>query len=45
VKGLAIDTSYTRGTLWQWRYGPAGEKVALTLTDGTTRTLKLGDYY
>jgi len=45
VKGLAVDTSYTRGTLWQWRYGPAGEKVALTLTDGTTRTLTLADYY
>lgn len=45
VKGLPIDTSYTRGSLWQWRYGPAGEKVALKLTDGTTRTLKLADYY
>jgi Aspartyl protease len=45
VKGFPIDTSYTRGSLWQWRYGPAGEKVALKLTDGTTRTLKLADYY
>jgi hypothetical protein len=45
VNGRAIDDSYTRGLLWQWRYGPAGRRVTLKLADGTTRTLKLTDYY
>lgn len=45
VDGRPIDDSYTRGLLWQWRYGPAGSRVTLKLADGTTRILKLADYY
>jgi hypothetical protein len=45
VNGRAIDDSYTRGLLWQWRYGPAGSQVTLKLADGTKRALKLADYY
>jgi hypothetical protein len=45
VNGRPIDGSYTRGLLWQWRYGQAGTRVALKLADGTTRVLKLADYY
>lgn len=45
VDGRPIDGSYTRGLLWQWRYGPAGSRITLKLADGTTRMLKLADYY
>ncbi|CAH0355108.1 MULTISPECIES: PDZ domain-containing protein [unclassified Sphingobium] len=45
VDGRPIDDSYTRGLLWQWRYGPAGSRVTLKVADGTTRILKLADYY
>lgn len=45
VNGRAIDDSYTRGLLWQWRYGPAGSRVTLKLANGTTRILELADYY
>lgn len=45
VNGRPIDGSYTRGLLWQWRYGQAGTRVTLKLADGTTRTLRLADYY
>jgi len=45
VDSRPIDDSYTRGLLWQWRYGPAGRRVTLKLADGTTRILKLADYY
>ncbi|WP_262827273.1 aspartyl protease family protein [Sphingomonas sp. A2-49] len=45
VNGRPIDGSYTRGLLWQWRYGQAGTRVTLKLADGTTRVLKLADYY
>jgi hypothetical protein len=45
VDGRPIDSSYTRGLLWQWRYGPAGSRVTLKLANGTTRVLKLADYY
>ncbi len=45
LNGFPIDTSYTRGALWQWRYGRPGEVVTLTLADGAMRTLKLADYY
>lgn len=45
VNGRLIDGSYTRETLWQWRYSPAGSRVALKLADGTTRILELADYY
>jgi hypothetical protein len=45
VNGHAIDESYTRGSLWQWRYGAAGARISLELADGTTRMLTLADYY
>lgn len=45
VNGRPIDGAYTRGLLWQWRYGQAGTQVTLKLADGTTRTLMLADYY
>lgn len=45
IDGHSIDTSYTRKSLWQWRYAPAGRNVMLTLIDGVTRTLRLADYY
>ena len=45
VNDRPIDGSYTQGPLWQWRYGRAGTRVTLKLADGTTRVLKLADYY
>lgn len=45
VNGAQIDSAYTRGSLWQWRYGHAGERITLRLADGKMRTLKLADYY
>ena len=45
VNGHPIDGSYTRGTLWRWRYGPARTRVLLKLADGATRSLTLADYY
>jgi len=45
VNDRPIDGSYTQGPLWQWRYGRAGTRVTLKLADGTTRMLKLADYY
>jgi hypothetical protein len=45
VNGHPIDASYTRESLWEWRYGPAGSRVSLKLADGTTRVIQLADYY
>jgi predicted aspartyl protease len=45
VNGHPIDASYTRESLWEWRYGPAGSRVVLSLADGATRTLTLANYY
>ena len=45
VDGHPIDDTYTRGSLWRWRYGQAGIRVTLKLADRTMRELKLADYY
>lgn len=45
VNGHAIDSDYTRGALWRWRYGAAGTVVALSDAARTPRELRLADYY
>lgn len=45
VNGHPIDADYTHGTLWHWRYGPAGTHIRLGLEAGTTRDLELADYF
>lgn len=45
INGQAIGPDYNRGSLWRWRYGGNGTIVRLTTSDGTTRTLKLSDYF
>ena len=45
LNGFPNDTSYTRGALWQWRYGRPGEVMKLKLAGGAMRTLTLADYY
>lgn len=45
VNGLAIGPDYMTGELWKWRYGLAGAKVLLSMSDGTERALVLQRYY
>lgn len=45
VNGHPIDADYTHGTLWRWRYNPAGTRMRLGLEAGTTRYLTLADYF
>lgn len=44
VNGRPIDAEYTRGSLWRWRYAPAGTSVELVTLSGR-RNLVLDDYY
>lgn len=44
INGRAIDAQYTRGSLWRWRYAPAGTLVGL-MTGTGQRHLVLDDYY
>ena len=45
VNGQAIGPDYNRASLWRWRYGLKGTVVHLEMSGGTTRTLKLSDYF
>lgn len=45
IDGIRVDNSYTRNSLWRWRYERTGKRALLKLADGTTRTLTLEDYY
>ncbi len=45
IDAAAIDETYTAGTLWRWRYRPAGETVKLGLASGEQRMLRLADYF
>lgn len=45
VDGVPIGPRYASSGLAQWRYGPAGGKAVLSLSDGSTRTLVLRRYY
>lgn len=45
VNGRAVDVNYTHGSLWDWRFGPAGTPVKLGLEGGVTREVRLADYY
>jgi hypothetical protein len=45
VNGRAIDKDYTHGSLWHWRFGPAGDHVRLGLSASDIRDLQLADYY
>jgi hypothetical protein len=45
INGQRVDASYTRGSLWRWRFQPAGHVVSLTLADGHERKITLDDYY
>ncbi|MDH2151117.1 retropepsin-like aspartic protease [Sphingobium yanoikuyae] len=45
VNGHLINTDYTHGELWQWRFGSAGMLVKLETAAGEHRVLRLADYY
>ena len=45
VNGHPIDADYTHGSLWNWRFGPAGAVVDLSMDGGKSRKLRLADYY
>lgn len=45
VNGVPIGPDYVTGGLARWRYGPAGGKAVLSLSDGFERTLVLQRYY
>ncbi|WP_305301635.1 aspartyl protease family protein [Phenylobacterium sp.] len=45
VNGVPIRPDYVTGGVAQWRYGPVGAKVVLSLSDGSERTLDLQRYY
>ena len=45
VNGHPVDADYTHGSLWNWRFGPAGTVVELGIEGGKSRKLRLADYY
>ena len=45
VNGAPVGPDYVAGGLAQWRYGPEGAKVVLSMADGAKRTLVLRRYY
>ena len=45
VNGHAVDSGYTRGDLWEWRFAPPGTSVELVMADGRRYDLRLADYY
>ncbi len=45
VNGAPVGPDYVTGQLWQWRYGPAGARVLLSMSNGTKRALVLRRYY
>lgn len=45
INGHPVDPSYTRGSLWAWRFDAAGTVVKLELAGGSMRELTLADYY
>lgn len=45
IDGKPADMTYTTGTLWQWRFGPVGRRVKLTIDGGGVREIQLADYY
>ena len=45
VNGHPIDTDYTHGEFWRWRFGSAGMLVKLETAAGERRALRLADYY
>jgi hypothetical protein len=45
VNGNPIDLTYTSGSLWRWRYAPPGTLVRLETAAGSTRDLRLADYF
>jgi hypothetical protein len=45
IDGQKIGPGFEGTELARWRFRPAGQKVALTLQDGSERRLTLKDYY
>ena len=45
IDGQAIDPGYPASALSRWTFGPPGQVVALTLSDGSRRLLSLAEYY
>lgn len=45
IDGRPADMTYTRGTLWRWRFGPVGRRVKLTVEGAAVREIRLADYY
>ncbi|THD77517.1 MAG: hypothetical protein E7812_16470 [Phenylobacterium sp.] len=45
IDGRPIEADYVAGPMFDWTAGPAGQVLALTLGDGSTRKLTLADYY
>lgn len=44
VENHRIDLGYTHGSLWRWRFWPAGRRVGLSTAAGP-RVIELADYY
>ena len=45
IDGQKVGADFPASPLSQWRNGPAGRTVVLTLADGSRRSLTLADYY
>jgi predicted aspartyl protease len=45
IDGQPIAADYAASDLSRWIFRPAGRQVALTMADGSRRTLRLADYY
>ena len=45
IDGDAVGAGYATSDQWRWSQGEAGRIVALTLSSGETRRLKLENYY
>ncbi len=45
VNGHPVDTDYTHGSLWNWRFGRSDSVIKLGIEGGIMRELRLSDYY
>jgi predicted aspartyl protease len=45
INGRAVGADFRSGPFFRWGFGPAGEKYAFSMADGSKRTIVLADYY